>query len=114
MLSSHPKELEDGAVDVEMKARGERVHCGTTSLVGRSDSAYGVQAAGGKCRHDFAIELTSFSLTGPFRVPPWASQFTRKLVEGRLGGEVYAHSEMVGHMALIQDFMNRLGSCRQG
>ena len=42
--SSRPSDPMVGAVDGEMEARVERVHCGTTSLDGRSDTAYVVLA----------------------------------------------------------------------
>ena len=34
----------------------------------------------------------------------WTSKFTRRLVKGSPGGEVYASSEMSGHMALLREF----------
>ena len=37
------------------------------------------------------------------RVFHWASQFTRKLVEGSLGGEVYAFSEMLDHVSMLRE-----------
>ena len=46
----------------------------------------------------------SSSLTGPCHVLQWASKFTRKLVKSSLGGEVYAFSEMIDHMALLREF----------
>ena len=46
----------------------------------------------------------SSSLTGPCHVLQWTSKFTRKLVKSSLGGEVYAFSEMIDHMALLREF----------
>ena len=34
----------------------------------------------------------------------WAPKFTRKLVGSSLGGEVYAFSETIDHMALLSEF----------
>ena len=46
----------------------------------------------------------SSPLSGPCHVLQWTSKFTRKLVESSLGGEVYAFSEMIDHMALLREF----------
>ena len=40
---SRQKELKDGAVDGEKRIRGERDHCATMSLFGRSNAADGDQ-----------------------------------------------------------------------
>ena len=83
---------------------GEKVHGGTLSLVGWSDAAYGDLSQSGKCRLGYLIGVMSASLSGPRHVLQWTSKFTRKLVKSSLGGEVYAFSEMVGHMALLREF----------
>ena len=46
----------------------------------------------------------SSSLTGPCHILQRTSKFTRKLVKSSLGGEVYAFSEMIDHMALLREF----------
>ena len=63
------------------RTRGEKVHGGTTSLVGWSDADFGDLPQNGKCRVGYLIGLTSSPLTGPCRVLRWTSEFTRKLVE---------------------------------
>ena len=44
------------------------------------------------------------NLCGPCHIIRWKSQFTRKLVKSSLGGEVYAFSEMLGHMSMRREF----------
>ena len=58
----------------------------------------------GKCRLGCLIGITSSSLSGPCHVAQWTSKFARKLVKSSLGGEVYAFSEMIDHMALLREF----------
>ena len=43
------------------------------------------------------------ALSGPCRILQWASGYTRKLVASSLGGESYAFSEMVDHMAFLRE-----------
>ena len=50
------------------------------------------------------VGLTSLSLTGPRHVSQRAPKFARKLVTCRLRGEVFALSEMLGHMSLSGGF----------
>ena len=52
----------------------------------------------------YLIGIMSSSLTGPCHVLQWTSKFTRKLVKSSLGGEVYAFSEMIDHVALLREF----------
>ena len=78
------------------RTRGEKVHGGTLSLVGWADAACGDLSQRGKCRLGYLI--------GPCRVSQWTSKFTHKLAKGSLGGEVFAFSEMIGHMALLREF----------
>ena len=74
------------------------------SPVGWSDAACGDLSQNGKCRLGYLIGSMSSSLTGPCHVLQWTSKFTRKLVKSSLGGEVYAFSEMIDHMALLMEF----------
>ena len=77
---------------------------GSLTLVGWSDAAYGGLSEGGRCRLGYVVGLMSSSLSGPCHILQWTSKITRKLVKSSLGGEVYAFSEMIDHMALIRDF----------
>ena len=77
---------------------------GTLKLVGGSGAANGGPSQEGFCRLGYVIVLMSSFLSGPRHVLQWTSKFTRKLVKSSLGGEVYAFSEMVDHMALIREF----------
>ena len=72
-------------------------------LVGWSDAAFG------RCRLCYIIGLMSSTLTGPVRILQWASKFTRKHVKSSLGGEIFALSEMRGHMERIREFYAVLG-----
>ena len=85
------------------RSNGERVRSSTLSLVGWSDAAYGDRSQNGKCRLGYLIGIMSSFLSGPCHVLPWASKFTRKLVKSSLGGEVYAFSEMLDHVALLRE-----------
>ena len=80
------------------------MHGGTLSLVGWSDAAYGDLSQNGRCRLGYLIGIMSSSLSGPCHVLQWTSKFTRKLVKSSLGGEVYAFSELIDHMALPREF----------
>ena len=88
----------------EREPGGGRIHCGTMSPVRRSDAANGGKSAGGICRLDYGIGLTLSTLNRPCHVLQWASKSTSALVKSDLGGEVYALSEMVGHMSLKREF----------
>ena len=74
---------------------GGRIHCGTMSLVGRPDSAYGHQSAGGGCRLECVVGLISSTLNGPYHILRRASKLTRRLVSRGLGGGACVFSEMV-------------------
>ena len=76
----------------------------TLSLVGWSDAAYGDLLQNGRCRLGYLSGIMASSLSGPCHVLQWTSKFTRKLVKSSLGGEVYAFSEMVDHMAPSKEF----------
>ena len=80
------------------------MHRGTLSPVGWSDAAYNDLSQSGKCRLGYLTGITSSSLSGPCYVLRWTSKFTRKLVKSSLGGEAYAFSEMIDHMALLREF----------
>ena len=80
------------------------MRCEATSLVGRADAAYGDQSTHGKCRLGYVVGLTSSTLRGPCHIIQWTSKFTRKMAKSSLGGEVYAFSEMLDHMALLKEF----------
>ena len=51
----------------------------------------------------------SSTLTGPAHILQWAPKFTRKHVTGSLGGEIFALSEMWGHVEMIREFYIALG-----
>ena len=68
--------------------RGERIHGGSTTVVGWSDSVYGYQSTEGKCRSGYVIGFMSSTLKGPCHTFQWTPTFTRKLVRSSLGGEV--------------------------
>ena len=89
------------------------MHKGALTLVGWSDAAYGKLSEDGRCRLGYIIGLMSSSLSGPCHILQWTSKFTRKLVKSSLGGEVYAFSEMVDHMALIREFYTPFVGLRQ-
>ena len=90
------------------------MHGGAMSLVGRSDAAYGGLCKEGGRRPGYVIGLMSPCLSGPSRVSSWTSKFTRKLVRSCLDGEVYAPSEMVGHMVLLRGFYSPLANLPPG
>ena len=88
------------------RVKGERIHGGTRTLVGRPDAAYGDLSQNGRCRLGYVIGITSSSPTGPCHLLMWTSKFTRKLAESSVGGAVYAFSEMIDHMALLRAFFS--------
>ena len=45
-----------------------------------------------------------FDFVGPAPYFAMASKFTRNVARSRPGGEVYAHSEIVGHISFLMDF----------
>ena len=51
----------------------------------------------------------SSTLTGPVHILQWPSKFTRKHAKSTLGGEIFALSEMWGHMDMIRDSYTALG-----
>ena len=86
-----------------MRIRGEEVRCGSTTSAGRSDAAYGDQTKERRCRLGYVIGRVSSTLLGPRHLLGRESKFARNLVKSKLGGEVYASSEMMDHVALPQD-----------
>ena len=92
---------------LQQPRRGEgasKIHGGATTLVGWSEAAYGGQSSCGKCRLGYVTGLMSSILSRPRRIIQGASKFTRKLMKSSLGGEVYAFSEMLGHMSVLRKF----------
>ena len=85
------------------------IHEDTMLLTGWSDAALGTHERDGRCRLEHLIALMSSTLTGPVRIPQWASRFTRKRVKSSLGGKIFAVSEMWGHMDMIREFYTALG-----
>ena len=101
---SHAGRPERGMEDGKMRQRRERIRGGTMTIVGWSDAAHGDQSAMGKRRLGYVFGLMSSTLRGRRRIFQWTSKFTCKLVTSSLGGEVYAFSEMAGHMSMIREF----------
>ena len=87
-----------------MRRRKEKIHGKTMTLAGWSDAGYGDQPSLGKCRLGYAVGLMASTPSGPCHIIPWASKSTRKLAKSSLGGEVYAFSEMLGHMSMFPEF----------
>ena len=81
-------------------------------LAGWSDAAFGTHTQDGRCRLGYIIGLMSSTLTGPVRILQWTSKFTRKHVKSSLGGEIFALSEMWGHMEMIREFYEPLGHAK--
>ena len=93
-----------GKENAQMRRRTETIHGGTMTVAGWSDAAYGGQSTLGKCRLRYVIGLMSSTLRGPCHIIQWASKFARKLVEGSLGGDVYALREMLDHTSMLREF----------
>ena len=77
-------------------------------LAGWPDAAFGTHGQDGRCRLGYLIGLTSSTLTGPAHILQWTSKFTRKHVKSSPGGEIFALSEMRGHMGMIREFYTAL------
>ena len=58
--------------------------------------------------------VMSSNLCGPCHIIQWASKFARKLVKSSLGGEVYAFSEMLGHMSMLREFYGIFAGSKPG
>ena len=85
------------------------IHEGTMMLVGWSDAAFGTHTQDGRCRLGYIIGLMSSDLTGPVHILQRTSKFTGKHVKSSLVGEIFALSEMRGHMEMIKDLYAPLG-----
>ena len=72
------------------------------------------QSTAGKCQLGYVIGLMSSTLKGPCHVRQRASKFARKMVKSSVGREVYALSEMVDHMLLLEDFRGPFGRINPG
>ena len=112
-FSPHPGTLARGAVAGRLRARAGGIHCGTVSLAGWPDAAYGGQLAENTCRLEFLGVSMSSSRNGPCRNVLWASKFTRQLVKNSLGGEVHVFSEMFSHVSFSGNFANHSRICRR-
>ena len=67
-------------------------------LAGWPDAPFGTHAQDGRCRLGYIIGRTASTLTAPAHIPQWAHIFTRKHVKSSLEGEIFALSEMRGHV----------------
>ena len=83
-------------------------------MAGWPDAAFGTHGQDGQCRLGYLIGLMSPTLTGPVHFLQWASKFTRKHVKSSLGGEIFALSEMWGHMDMIREFYTASGREKVG
>ena len=87
-----------------LRQREDKIHSGATTLVGRSDAAYGGQSSLGECHPGYVIGLTSSTLSGPCHIIQRPSNSTPKMAKGSHRGEVYAFSETLGHMPRVRGF----------
>ena len=94
-------------MDGKIRRRNGKVHGGTLTLAGWSDTAYGDQPSTGKCRLGYVIGLTPSTLRGPCRIIQWTSKSNRKMVKSSLGGESYAFSGIMDHMSTLREFYGR-------
>ena len=97
-----------------LRKRGERVHCGSSTLVGWSDASFGGQPAERKFRLGFAIGLMSSTLKGPCHISRRAPRFAQKMVKSIQGGEVCALTEMADHTLLLTGFFGPLEGMSPG
>ena len=86
-----------GKVQGDLRQREDRVHCGSMTLVGRPDAAFGDQSTAGKCRFGYVSGLMSSTLKASM------SHFAVNLQVRQGNGEEqagrpHAISEMVNHM----------------
>ena len=84
------------------------------TLAGWSVAGHGDQTKEGRCRLGQMSRIISSSLRGRRHPSQWSSEFTRELVKLRLGGEVYASSEMLEHLALSNEFRASLARSSPG
>ena len=87
-----------------MRVRGKKVHRGTMTLVGRSDTAYGDPTTERPRRLGYVIERVSPRLRDPCRRVQWSSKFDRNAAKGKLDGGAYAFEEMMDHTASMWQF----------
>ena len=97
-----------------LRQGGERVHCGATFLVGCSDAAYVGPVDGRKVPTGICDRVGVVDFGGPMPYSATDIQIHWKIAVGGLGGEVYALSEMAGHMLLLEDFFGPLGGMVPG
>ena len=97
-----------------MRPRKEGIDRGAMTLVGCWDAAYGGQSGLGNCRLGYVLGLISSTLSGPCHIAQWASKSTRKLVRSSRGDEVYAISEMLGHMSMLRGFFGHFSDLFPG
>ena len=100
--SSLPSEPSPGNAAGEMRTRGEKAHCGSTTPAGWSDEGQRNQTGLGSCRLGCVIELAPSTLRGPCHIIQWSPKSTRKLAKSSMGGKVNEFSEMLGRVALLR------------
>ena len=93
-----------GDLDGRVRARRGEAHRGTISPAEWPDAAYGDQAPDGKCPLGFGIGLMSSVLSGQCRILQSISEFSRELVKGSSGVEVYAFCEMTDRVGTLLEF----------
>ena len=101
--SSKPGKASQGEEDAKTRKRNDKIHSGAMTPAGWSDAAYGDQSSLDKCRLGYVRGLMSSTTSGPCHSIQWTSNFARKLVKSSLGGEVYAFSEMPGHLSMLRE-----------
>ena len=101
--SSHPWMALDwsGKVQRDLKEKGERVYCGSTTFGARSDASYWDRSTEGRRQLGYVIGLMSTTLKDPSRILQWASKFARKMVRSCAGREVFALSEVGDRMLIL-------------
>ena len=101
-------------VEKDLRERGDMVHCGSMSLAGWSEAAFGDQSTEGKCRLGYVVGPMSSTLKGPRHISQWTSKLTKKVAKSSLGGEVYALRETAGHMLLGKVVYEPFGGMNPG
>ena len=103
-VSFHQDEPATGIAGGRARAKGEKMHGGTTFSVGRPDAAYGDLSQAGGCKLGNVIGLMSPTPSGPRRISSSNSEFVPKLVTSSLAGKPYAFNEIVDHVAQLREF----------
>ena len=80
------------------------IHGNAMTLVGRSGAACEDQSSISTCRLGYAVGLMSSSLCVPCHTMNWTSKFTRTLVKSGPGCEMFAFSEISGHMSVLREY----------